>query len=282
MNKIVDYVIHSSLYVGFVGLAMVFTTSLLLKLPINFQLLLIPFLVSFSAYNINRKTDIKEDKISHPARAKFIKTYYTYLKCICIICYLIAFILGFMKNILTGIFIFLPALFVTLYSVPWISKFSYSRLKEIFLIKNFTVALGWSLFVTLLPLFYFEVPFSLATVFIFMFIFMKVFGNTFVFDIRVIKGDKIAKIKTIPIIFGISKTKKLLGFINMLSLLLIISPVLLDILPNISCFVAIVFIYTQFYISRIGKSDITFLTDVLADGEYIIMAFLALIGMLII
>ncbi|RLJ06629.1 MAG: hypothetical protein DRP12_03750 [Candidatus Aenigmatarchaeota archaeon] len=283
MNKVLDYIIHSSLFVGLVGIAMMFTVLLLLELPIVYELLLILFLVSFSAYNINRKTDIKEDKISHPRRVRFIQNYYRYLKVVCIICYILAFILGFLKNFLTGIFIFLPALFVILYSVKWIpSWFNFSRLKEIFLIKNCTVAFAWAFFVTFLPFLYFGVNVKFSAVFVFFFIFLKVLGNTITFDIRDIKGDTIAKIKTIPIVFGIRTTKKILTLINFLASLIIIVPAIFGILPIVSYFIAIVFIYTQLYIQQIEKSDIKFLTDVLADGEYLVIALLALLGMLVI
>lgn len=279
-NKILDYTIHSSLFVGLVGIAMILTALLLLEMPVTFDLLAIAFLASFSAYNINRKTDIKEDKISHPKRVWFIQTYYKHLKIICIICYTLAFILGFLKNFLTGIFVLLPALFVTLYSVkiPWIN---FPRLKEIFLIKNCTVAFAWAFFVSFFPFLYFGMNIKFSAVFVFLFIFLKVLGNTITFDIKDMKGDKIAKIKTIPIIFGIKKTKKILTFINFIASLVIIIPAALNILPIISYFVAGIFFYTQFYIQQIGKKDIKFLTEIIADGEYIVMAFLALIGMLV-
>ncbi len=78
-KKTIEFVIHSSLFVGLVGMAMLFTSQSLLGLPTSPELLLIAFLISFSAYNINRKTDTKEDRISHPERTEFLNSYYKYI-----------------------------------------------------------------------------------------------------------------------------------------------------------------------------------------------------------
>jgi 4-hydroxybenzoate polyprenyltransferase len=281
LRRVVECIVHSSMFVGFVGIAMVFTTSLLLNLPISPYLLLILFLISFSVYNINRKTDIKEDKISHPLRAMFIEAYYNHIKIIAVLCYATALLLGFLRSFLVGMFILVPLLFVGLYSLRWIPKSSASRLKEIFIVKNFTVAFAWALAVTSLPLVYFESGISIAVVFIFLFIFLKVFGNTVTFDVRDIKGDVVHKIRTVPIKLGIEKTKRLLIAINLASFFVLLIPALLDLLPSIAYFVSLVTVYTHIYIHLIGKVDIKFLTDVLADGEYLVMAVLAFIGSLL-
>ena len=52
-------------------------------------------------------------------------------------------------------------------------------------------------------------------------------------------------------------------------------------LPLSMIIVGLVVIYTEFYIYYIGKADMAFLTDVLADGEYIVMGLLALVSILV-
>lgn len=278
LQKCLECIIYSSLFVGFVGAAMVLTTSLLLNLSVSIEMLLIIFLISFAVYNINRKTDVPEDRISHPTRTVFIIAYYKYLKLIATISYITGCILSFSKNIQTGIIALLPLIFVVLYSMRWIPKKSISRLKDIFLIKNFTVAFAWAIVVTLLPIAYFEKDIQISAMFIFLFIFMKVFGNTVTFDVRDVPGDKLSGIRTIPIKIGVEKTKHLLTIVNIFSFLSIVIPAFLGFLPHSAYIISITCVYTQFYINSIGKLDIKFLTDILADGEYIVMGLLALIG----
>jgi len=282
---VLEYIIHSSLFVGFIGVSMILTTTLLFNLPISWILIFILFLTSFSIYSINRIVEIEEDAISHTTRANFVKTHYQHLKIASILAYITAMLLGFYKNLATGFFVLIPLIIVILYSVRWVPKkvsLKISRLKEIFIIKNVIVAFTWAFGVTLLPFIFFNIEIQIfPALFVFTFIFLKVLINTITFDVRDIKGDKLHKTKTIPIKLGIKKTKKLLSFINLLSFLVILIPSIMGFLPSIAYFVSLVCIYTQLYIYYIGKRDIKFLTDVMADGEYIIIGLLALIGAIV-
>jgi len=284
MRKFLDFIVHSSLYVGIVGVSMIFTSLIFFSLPISYNLLLISFLFPFSVYNINRKTDIKEDKISHPSRLRFIKNYYKYLKPICIIAWVVSFLLALLANISVAGLLLFSTLMMLLYSVKWIPFLkTKKRFKEIFLIKNITVAFTWSIVVTFLPFLFYEKNITnyYTVIFVFLFFFLKVLGNTITFDIRDIKGDNASGIQTIPVRFGIPVTKNILTFINFLSFIILIIPTVFEFLPKASYLISLVFIYTQFYINKIGEKDIKFLTDVIADSEYIIIGLLALISLLV-
>lgn len=280
-RKTIEFVIHSSLFVGLVGMAMLFTSQSLLGLPASLELLLIAFLISFSAYNINRKTDTKEDRISHPERTAFLNMYYTYIRIVASVAYIIALFIAFSNSLVVGLIVLLPLISVHLYSIPWIPAFTTTRLKNIFVVKNTTVAIVWAMGVTLLPLAYYEKPLTLTSMAVFFYIFLKVFGNTVTFDIRDVTGDTVHNIRTIPIKVGIANTKKILTLINLVSFCIIIVSVLYNLLTPAAYLVSFVVIYTQIYIYLISKTNIRFLTDVLADGEYIVMCLLALLSMLV-
>jgi len=280
-KKTIEFVIHSSLFVGLVGMAMLFTSQSLLGLPTSLELLLIAFLISFSAYNINRKTDTKEDRISHPERTGFLNSYYKYIKIMALAACIIALFIAFSNSLVVGLIILLPLISVSLYSIPWIPAFTTTRLKNIFVVKNATVAIVWAIGVTILPLAYFEKPLTLTSMAVFFYIFLKVFGNTVTFDIRDVTGDAVHNIRTIPIKFGIATTKKILTLINLVSFCIIIVSVLHNLLTPAAYLISLVVIYTQIYIYLISKTNIRFLTDVLADGEYIVMCLLALLSILV-
>ena len=280
-KKIIEFVIHSSLSVGLVAMTMLFISQSLLGLPTSLELLLIAFLISFSAYNINRKTDTKEDRISYPERTEFLNIYYKYIKIMALIAYIIALFVSFSNSLVVGLIVLLPLISVSLYSIPWIPAFTTTRLKDIFVVKNATVATVWATGVIILPLAYFEKPLTLTSMAVFFYIFLKVFGNSVTFDIRDVAGDTVHNIRTIPIKFGIANTKKILTLINLGSFCVIIVSVLYNLLTVAAYLISLVVIYTQIYIHFISKTNIRFLTDVLADGEYIVMCLLALLSMLV-
>jgi len=267
--------VFSSIFVALTGVTVIYSTSLLLKIPIYFRSLLIIFLVAFAVYNANKKTDKKEDNINYPERTIFIHNNERLFIYLSIISYVIALIVAFYFNFWAGLFTLLPFISVILYSSNPI------RLKRFFLIKNALVSFTWALFVTCLPMIFFGNFLFLPALSVFFFIFLKGLGNTIAFDMRDILGDKTYGIKTVPLRYGIKKSKHILLIINSSSFFLIVVSVYFGVLPNIGYLISLVTFYTYFYIYLISKIDLKFLTDILVDGEFIIMGILALIGILI-
>ncbi|MCK4968097.1 MAG: UbiA family prenyltransferase, partial [Candidatus Aenigmarchaeota archaeon] len=187
---------------------MVYTTSVLIGFPVSMQLLIILFLLTFSSYNLNKKTDIKEDKISHPSRAAFVEKHGNNIIRVSVLAYFVGALISFNINIIIG-FLYLFFLFsCIIYSKNiTLGTIKISRLKNKFVIKNITVAFTWALVTTLIPVFFFNNTQIFNIILIFLFIFFKVFANTIFFDIRDIKGDMAVGIKTIPVHLGIEKTK---------------------------------------------------------------------------
>lgn len=280
-KDLVDFVVHSSFFVGLVGVSMVITTSVLLSLPVKLELLAIVFLVPFALYNFNRSTDVEEDIISHPERTEFVKQYQNHLKLFAVLSYILGVAIAFYLSIKVGILTLAYTAMVMLYSISWIPISSYDRLKEILVVKNATVAAAWAMFVTFLPVAYLQSTLEASVGVIFGFIFLKVFGNTVTFDVRDIEGDRSEGIITVPVRLGVKKTKYVLTVVNWTAFLILILSVFSSILPDIAYLVSGVTIYTQMYINQIGKMDMNKIADILADGEYIIMCILVSLGVLI-
>ena len=275
-NSLFKFLAYTPLFVALTGIALIYFVLTLLELPIHPLLLFITFLVVFSVYSINRCLEISdEDILNYPERVAFIKKHISKLKFSSFLLYTIAFITAILTDFWVAIFILIPLIVVILYTIkPF-------KLKKFFFIKNFVVAFTWALCLTILPLLFFKEPITLQAVFIFLFIFLKGIGNTITFDIRDMKGDRVHGISTIPILLGIEKTKKLLILINILSFIVLIIPALLQILSPVAYFVSLVVFYTFLYIMLIDKIDLKFLTDILADSEFIIIGILAFIGTLV-
>ncbi|MEM5771297.1 MAG: UbiA family prenyltransferase [Candidatus Aenigmatarchaeota archaeon] len=275
LKKFLNILGYTSIFVALTGVSLIYTSSLLFKFPISLELLLIVFLSVFSVYNLNKITDVMEDKINYPERVSFIQKHKTKILISSIISYIFALFIAFFRSILVGIFVFIPLIGVFIYSVSPI------RLKRLLGIKNIWVSLLWSVSVTILPIIYFnkfELLLSFTSFSLFLFIFLKGIGNTITFDIRDIEGDKKCKIETLPMRIGLNKTKILLSVINLLSFILLLITTFLGFISPIGYAISLVTFYTFVYIYLIEKTDLKFLTDILADGEFIVIGLLAFIG----
>ncbi|MCD6299491.1 MAG: UbiA family prenyltransferase [Thermoplasmata archaeon] len=231
------------------------------------------FLVTFSVYNLNLLTDRKEDSLNFPEREKYYVSGNTSIIAIAVVSYIVALLFGAVAHPASIIVLLTPLLFGVVYSMR-IRNF---RLKDYFIGKNVTVSLSWAMEASLLPaVFHFNK--SLVAI-LFSFIFIKGMVNTVLFDMRDIRGDAAAGVKTIPVKLGLRNTKFLLLAMNTLlvpwvifafynSLFMIYIPVL------VFCI-----LYGYFYILYFSrKADIPKTHyGILLDGEWIFLLALFLL-----
>ena len=136
------------------------------------------FLVTFSIYNINRKTDEKEDSINHSKRYAFTKKYDTFLFTSALLAYILALTLASFQGIKAALVTAIPLLSGTLYSIIWIPKeFKYRRLKEIPVVKNLMVAIAWALTPTFLPIHFASNRTSVGTLITVYFFFISIYKH---------------------------------------------------------------------------------------------------------
>jgi 4-hydroxybenzoate polyprenyltransferase len=178
------------------------------------------FFVTLGAYGFNSVTDFREDAVNKPLSQINTgrKTWRDILN-FSLASKLIALVAAY--------FISWTVLLVV--SIILIGSFLYSskpmggeRLKDMFIVKNITIALLWSL-LTLLPMLAwgFSVPFAYMSVVFF--VFTHDFISSVLSDLKDVKGDKAAGIRTIPTVFGEKNTLALLSAANILGLLAIFS-----------------------------------------------------------
>jgi len=265
--KVFRYVfIHTSLWLAFGAAGVAFMTFVVLQSALKIEAILIAFLATFFLYNLNKKTDIIEDSINYPERVKFIKTYGNALFIIGIFSYIIAAFLALFNNLITFLITLTPFILTFLYSVM--------RLKKLFLIKDAIVPLGWSM-TPLLVISY--ISFNPIFFIIPLFIFSRSFIITICYDTKDTTGDTMQGIKTIPSIYGIAFTKKILYILNILFFLIISS---LSIFLNLYLLIplaVIVSIYSIYYVSFIEKINIKNICEIISGGEYILLGVISYI-----
>jgi len=273
--EILNILAYCNIIISLGPAALTILTILVLKLPFNFLAPLLAFLISFFVYSFNRLTDIREDIINNPDRTLFFKKKMYIFVIAAFISLFLCLALALLHSLLTFIILLLPAILVILYSFEWMRFASKKRLKELLLIKNITVSLGWSLIPFFVMAFYNY--FHWGIIFLSCFIFLRIFIGVLMFDIRDIEGDKKHNITTIPIKYGLKFSKRIIEFLNIISfLILLIGCIYLFWAPLIiSAFVGLFFgfIY-QHYIQKI---DMRFLCNVIVDSEYIFLGLIPLL-----
>ncbi|MDD1720674.1 MAG: UbiA family prenyltransferase [Euryarchaeota archaeon] len=169
---------------------------------------------------MNDLTDLSEDSINSPEKASFTKRNQTLITLCVIGAYCVALLCAYLCNLYEVGIVLLPLGAGVLYSVR---LFGF-RLKDVLVMKNALIA-GISAFLAvLMPLASHSGVISLSephfssvtftTLLIAYFIFLKVFINTVLFDVRDMHGDRLADIVTIPVLLGKTKTRSMLLALN--------------------------------------------------------------------
>ncbi|MGA2933729.1 MAG: UbiA family prenyltransferase [Methanomicrobiales archaeon] len=272
---IYQFVMFSSIFVGLICVGMIYISCYIQQLPCSIPTLVIPFLVVFSIYNLNNKTDTGEDSVNRHDRSIFIEHHGRTLFIAAIMAIVLATSFSALYNPLTLFITLLPFLLGILYSARWLpSRFPYRRLKEVPLIKNIIVCFSWSFLPSLLPVYMKGSVPDARTAIVFLLYFSWCSMASTLPDIRDRLGDAQAGVKTIPVILGDQKTINLLFWNN-----LIFSLIILDISYHLlRSFLIVILItsiiYSQGCIYFMRKINLrNFICDILSDGQFIYFAF---------
>lgn len=259
---------------------MVYISCTMQHIPYTPSLLAIMFLATFSVYNINRKTDEKEDAINHSDRHSFTIRYGKVLFTSAVLAYILAIALALFYGVKTALISAIPLICGILYSIAWLpKKFKYRRLKEIPFVKNLVVAFAWASTPALLPIYSNSSNVAVATLIVIIFFFTLVFINSVIFDLRDTEGDAASGVKTIPVVFGVQRTINFLTCLNILFGVIDLLLCLAYLSPKFTYLLAAGMVYANFYLFSFGKVKRTnLLCDAVADGQFILLGFLICIA----
>jgi 4-hydroxybenzoate polyprenyltransferase len=273
LNEFLDTIKFSSIILALTGGAGIFASCFIQGIPCTPTLVTVMVLVSFSVYNLNRKTDETEDAINHKERFSFTKKFEKHLFYTALISYAVALGICSLYGPVVLLVGLIPLFSGILYSVPLLPvTWRFHRLKEIPLMKNLLVAGAWALTLSLLPVYASgqmpAVPALLTALFFFNYVFMA----SVLPDIRDREGDAQVGVCTIPVLIGSKNTKILLTGVT----LTIGCGVLLygrQYLPvTVLALLGAGLCYVQFCILSMDRIlDKNFVCDVLADGGFIII-----------
>lgn len=246
---------------------------LLYGIAVQPAILAISFLATFSVYNMNRTTDVAEDSINR-SEAPFKGTVLNLVSSIVslVLCFILSFWVG-LKTVSVIAVSFIASIAYSVKLMP-----SFPRLKEIVGLKSIIVAFSWGFTGAFLPATTHPVD-SIERLLVFAYLFIQLFVNTVLCDVRDMHGDRASGIITLPIALGLNKVRILLLAVNSLLLPLIFYCVVhgyfLVYLPALLFGVA--YGYFIILVFSIGKRN-RLLVDLAVDGEW--MPLLAIMKML--
>jgi 4-hydroxybenzoate polyprenyltransferase len=255
-------------------------------LPVSLSPCLGAFLTFFSIYALDRvAAEPDADAINHPQRQRFARRHARVLLGLAIAAYLVALVLGAIEGVGRLLVTLLPLAGVLIYSFPFVPRplarwLGFRRLKEVLVIKNMLVASIFASTVTLMPLSPRGLEVSGALVVMWVFFFVRGFINTVVFDLRDEHGDRRHGIRTLPVVLGPDRTRKVLHVLNLaLGLFVLLVPAA-GLAPPAFSMLAVGTPLATWYLNRTAHGgSMHFLCDVVVDGEIYVAALALLVGL---
>ena len=280
--KFLRYLAYANFWLAIGAGLSVWMLYLVVNSPINILAILSLFFVTFSIYNLNRHAENELDIINHPGRVAFIRRYSKYLFPVALVSYLITILLSLIKSIEIFLLLLFPLVVVILYTANWVPNslnLGFRRFKDIFIFKDVIVAFTWATTITFVGALYQSFAINNLILLFWSFLFLRFLVNVIVFDLRDIEGDSRQKVKTIPVVLGKKKTRKLLYLLNASIVFSFSYVTFMGLMPPVMHIINLVSgLYTHLYISYTKNNDINYLCDVVVDGEYTVMWIAALIG----
>jgi 4-hydroxybenzoate polyprenyltransferase len=200
--------------------------------PAGTDLLVIP-LVMLCIYQWNRTFDAKEDAANTTSRSGLSIRQMIMVRWLCMGGFVLGIALSWQSAGNAAVFILMTVVLLgLLYSTP-LAGSAGRRLKNIFVVKNLTSALGWTLLVVAYPVVHAGEPFSLTHGMAAWVMFSSVWMVELIWDIRDRRGDAIAGVRTVPVLLGTNTALGWVHAVNTTSAIVLIAALAAGLLPVI-------------------------------------------------
>ncbi len=205
-----EFLLYSSLFLGLAATSMAYTSCFIQGISWTSHIAMVMFLVVFSVYNLNRKTDEAEDALNHEHRFRITKKFERQFFIAALGAYLTALSIAAFHGITAFCVVSIPLISGIFYSVPVLPKWvGYHRLKEIPVMKNLVVSTSWALAFSLVPVYLSDSAPDAASMLVFLFIFCWTFVASVLPDIRDRSGDSATGVATIPVLVGVERSRSI-------------------------------------------------------------------------
>ena len=260
-----DEFIYGGHWLSLGATAIVFSAMIIFNFMIRWEFIPIIYLITQCSYNYNHYKELNIDLTSDSPRAIHLKKYIGSMPYIIFLYgffYLILLILfGNITSIIFGIVLFAVSLFFT-----YKGKKIFSRLTGF---KSYYAALTWAMIIPFSAI-YISYPLNSTVLLFSLFVFMRLLVDINFFDIKDIKSDEKAKVRTLVLGLGKEKFLFFLHILNLASFFPIIIGIFFNILPLFTIGFFFLFFYT-FYFIQMAKGklyEIQNISYIIVDGEY--------------
>ncbi len=230
---------------------------------------------------LNRGSEFDQDSVSNPSRTNHLQGRSKFLTVISAISFGLGYIIAFFSNLIFFAALLVPIALALAYSVG--SKkmkglIGATRLKEKLLVKNLAISFGWSLIPVLVGLYYKSLPLLLLS--FGPFIFFRLMSNTIFFDVRDVRADSKYGVRTVPVVYGKTRAFSIMNAFDIASAIYVGILVLLAFFPLYTLIMCVLPMYSVVYrlASLRPKSNMDYLCDVVADGEYLLWGPVLFVG----
>jgi 4-hydroxybenzoate polyprenyltransferase len=274
-----DFFLYSSLYLGCAATGMAYTSCIIQGIPFGAATGAVLFMVVFSVYNLNRKTDEAEDAINHANRFSFTRKFEKPLIFAAIMAYGSAVVITFLISPVASVVTMIPLISGILYSLPLLPRGCvHRRLKEIPVMKNLIVSFAWGISFALIPALISGEAAGPATLIVFAFIFCWTFIGSVLPDIRDRAGDAATGVTTIPVLIGVKNSRIVLTVFCLVSGGLIIAAGLQFLKAAALAVIISSLVYSQGCIILIEKTSYNdLLCDMISDGQFLLIGGIAVL-----
>lgn len=269
-----DALVYSSAYLAFIAMVQVAIVMVLLSLPPSLAPIVVG-LVTFSVYASDRLEDVDSDAKTHPQRAAFIRRHKGWLSVLAAISYGLAVAFSVLGGPLALAITILPGVFWVLYATDWISDVGIHvrRLKELFIVNSAVVAIAWAVTLTFLPIAFAGVQTTPVAAVVFGYFFLGTFVNAEIPNVRDMDGDRQIGVRTMPIAFGVRRTRQALYGIDLLMVGIVGYAVLNGYLTvDLATALLVGLIYSVGVTYFLGRYENNRLLTIAAESEYVFVA----------
>lgn len=206
---------YSSLYIATSAMIEVGLAMILLGVTLNPAPLVVG-LVTFAVYTNDRIADVETDAFSNRRKAEFISNYEHILQPLADGAYGVAVMIAIAGGPKALALTLLPGVFWLCYASNWFEMLgdSLRRLKTLLILNTTVVALPWAIVLTFLPLTFSEASIAKGELFVFVYFFLRVFIFVELSNIPDMEGDRRIGVSTIPVVFGVDRTRHALYILN--------------------------------------------------------------------
>lgn len=252
-----NVLIYSSIFQSAIAMAKVAAVMALLSISPNLAPV-VAFLVTFSIYTHNKLTDFEEDSVNNPNLVAFVAPRRDVLEVLASVAYAVAVALSLLGGPLALLLTLLPGAVAILYSSEWLPFEKTQRLKEVLVVNTASISLAWAMPVAFLPLVFADARYSPLAGIVLVYFLLHTFVSVELFNVRDVAGDRQAGVATLPVVFGIARTRHLLYALDVvaIALLAVASSASVGYLsPLQAAPLALVAVYSLFVTSRLGRTS---------------------------